>query len=146
MSCNLNLSCFPHYFLCLLKLKILKVNESLQMLNFVMSLVEILSHHYDFNLMLIDDDICQGLDLDQLEGLKKGFEGFDKEGSGTITQTTMQMILKSMGVKLEKDEFESAAQVESYQQEFCNMNLFLILPYINLNMIDQQSLLFLLLS
>ena len=111
-----------------------------------MSLVEILSHHYDFNLILIDDDICQGLDLDQLEGLKKGFEGFDKEGSGTITQTTMQMILKSMGVKLEKDEFESAAQVESYQQEFCNMNLFLILPYINLNMIDQQSLLFLLLS
>ena len=111
-----------------------------------MSLVEILSHHYDFNLMLIDDDICQGLDLDQLEGLKKGFEGFDKEGSGTITQTTMQMILKSMGVKLEKDEFESAAQVESYQQEFCNMNLFLILPYIKYNMIDQQSLLFLLLS
>ena len=111
-----------------------------------MSLVEILSHHYDFNLILIDDDICQGLDLDQLEGLKKGFEGFDKEGSGTITQTTMQMILKSMGVKLEKDEFESAAQVESYQQEFCNMNLFLILPYINYNMIDQQSLLFLLLS
>ena len=111
-----------------------------------MSLVEILSHHYDFNLILIADDICQGLDLDQLEGLKKGFEGFDKEGSGTITQTTMQMILKSMGVKLEKDEFESAAQVESYQQEFCNMNLFLILPYINLNMIDQQSLLFLLLS
>ena len=110
-----------------------------------MSLVEILSHHYDFNLILIDDDICQGLDLDQLEGLKKGFEGFDKEGSGTITQTTMQMILKSMGVKLEKDEFESAAQVESYQQEFCNMNLFLILPYINYNMIDQQSLLFLLL-
>ena len=111
-----------------------------------MSLVEILSHHYDFNLILIADDICQGLDLDQLEGLKKGFEGFDKEGSGTITQTTMQMILKSMGVKLEKDEFESAAQVESYQQEFCNMNLFLILPYINYNMIDQQSLLFLLLS
>ena len=78
-----------------------------------MSLVEILSHHYDLYLILIDDDICQGLDLDQLEGLKKGFEGFDKEGSGTITQTTMQMILKSMGVKLEKDEFESAAQVES---------------------------------
>jgi Ca2+-binding EF-hand superfamily protein len=51
------------------------------------------------------------LDLDQIEGLKKGFEGFDKEGSGTITQTTMQMILKSMGVKLEKEEFDSAAQV-----------------------------------
>jgi hypothetical protein len=45
--------------------------------------------------------------------LKKGFEGFDKEGTGTISQTTMQMILKSMGVKLEKDEFDSAAQVEN---------------------------------
>ena len=26
----------------------------------------------------------KGLDMDQLEGLRKGFEGFDKEGSGTI--------------------------------------------------------------
>ena len=32
-----------------------------------------------------------GLDVEQIEGLKKGFEGFDKEGAGTITQTTMQV-------------------------------------------------------
>jgi len=50
------------------------------------------------------------LDIDQIMGLKKGFEGFDKEGAGTITTTTMQMILKSMGTRVEKDEIESAAQ------------------------------------
>ena len=32
-----------------------------------------------------------GLDLEQVDSLKKGFEGFDKEGAGTITQTTMQV-------------------------------------------------------
>ena len=33
-----------------------------------------------------------GLDLEQVDSLKKGFEGFDKEGAGTISQTTMQVI------------------------------------------------------
>ena len=27
----------------------------------------------------------------KVEALKKGFDGFDKEGGGTITQTTMQV-------------------------------------------------------
>merc|ERR1711990_213353 len=48
-----------------------------------------------------------GLDVEQIEGLKKGFEGFDKEGGGTISQTSMQMILKSMGVKVDKDDMEN---------------------------------------
>ena len=30
-----------------------------------------------------------GLDGDQLEGLKKGFDGFDKEGTGRISLATM---------------------------------------------------------
>merc|ERR1712106_731409 len=50
-----------------------------------------------------------GLDFDQVESLKKGFDGFDKEGGGDINQTTMQMILKSMGVKVEKDDMENYA-------------------------------------
>merc|ERR1711975_149175 len=50
-----------------------------------------------------------GLDLEQIDSLKKGFEGFDKEGGGTISQTTMQMILKSMGVKVDKDDMENYA-------------------------------------
>merc|ERR1712126_451926 len=50
-----------------------------------------------------------GLDMEQVEALKKGFDGFDKEGGGTITQTTMQMILKSMGVKVDKDDLENYA-------------------------------------
>ena len=47
-----------------------------------------------------------GLDLEQIDSLKKGFEGFDKEGGGNISQTSMQMILKSMGVKVDKDDME----------------------------------------
>merc|ERR1711990_1081119 len=50
-----------------------------------------------------------GLDLEQVDSLKKGFEGFDKEGAGTITQTTMQMILKSMGVECKKDDMDGYA-------------------------------------
>merc|ERR1711872_93429 len=50
-----------------------------------------------------------GLDLEQIDSLKKGFEGFDKEGGGTINQTTMQMILKNMGVKVDKDDMENYA-------------------------------------
>ena len=45
-----------------------------------------------------------------MEALKKGFEGFDKDGGGTISQTTMQMILKSMGVKVDKDDMEGYAR------------------------------------
>ena len=54
-----------------------------------------------------------GLDLEQIDTLKKGFEGFDKEGSGFISQTSMQMILKSMGVKMEKDDMDNySAEVD----------------------------------
>merc|ERR1711997_632246 len=48
-----------------------------------------------------------GLDVEQIDSLKKGFEGFDKEGGGTISQTSMQMILKSMGVKVDKDDMDN---------------------------------------
>merc|ERR1712234_66200 len=50
-----------------------------------------------------------GLEMEQVEALKKGFDGFDKDGGGTISQTTMQMILKSMGVKVDKDDLENYA-------------------------------------
>jgi len=50
-----------------------------------------------------------GLNDDQVDSLKKGFEGFDTETSGTISQTTMQMILKSMGVDCKKDDMDSSA-------------------------------------
>ena len=50
-----------------------------------------------------------GLDPDQIDSLKKIFDGFDKEGEGTINQTTIQMILKSMGVENEKDDMDNFA-------------------------------------
>merc|ERR1711862_153901 len=49
-----------------------------------------------------------GLDPEQVDSLKKGFDGFDKEG-GTINQTTMMMILKSMGVDVNKTDMENYA-------------------------------------
>ena len=52
---------------------------------------------------------ASGLDHDQIDSLKKGFDWFDKEGGGSITQTTMQMILKSMGVDCKKDDMDSYA-------------------------------------
>ena len=70
-----------------------------------------------------------GLDLEQIDSLKKGFEGFDKEGGGTISQTTMQMILKSMGVKVDKDDMENyagevdeAATGQFSFMQFCQVN------------------------
>ena len=42
-----------------------------------------------------------GLDMEQIEALKKGFEGFDKEHSGIISGTAMQMIFKMMGVNVQ---------------------------------------------
>jgi len=61
------------------------------------------------------DEIAEntGLDHEQIDSLKKGFEGFDKEGSGTINQTTMQMILKSMSVECNKTDMDNyAAEVD----------------------------------
>merc|ERR1712027_109431 len=46
-----------------------------------------------------------GLDADQVDSLKNGF---DKEG-GSINQTTMMMILKSMGVDVNKTDMENYA-------------------------------------
>lgn len=54
-----------------------------------------------------------GLDKEQIDALKKGFEGFDKEGTGTISETNMMMILKSMDIKADKAELENyAAEVD----------------------------------
>ena len=70
-----------------------------------------------------------GLDVDQIESLKKGFDGFDKEEEGTINQTTMQMILKSMGVKVEKDDMENyAGEVD---EEACGKFTFFMFCQVN---------------
>merc|ERR1712212_115848 len=54
-----------------------------------------------------------GLDHDQIDSLKKGFDGFAKEGGGTLTQPTMPMILKSMGVECKKDDMDGySAEVD----------------------------------
>ena len=41
------------------------------------------------------------MDNEQIEALKKAFEGFDKEQSGIISGTAMQMIFKMMGVNVQ---------------------------------------------
>ena len=66
-----------------------------------------------------------GLDVEQIDSLKKGFEGFDKEGGGTISQTSMQMILKSMGVKMEKDDMDNySAEVDEKATGKFNFGMF----------------------
>merc|ERR1712192_38321 len=64
------------------------------------------------------DEIAEntGLDHEQIDSLKKGFEGFDKEGSGTINQTTMQMILKSMSVECNKTDMDNYAGEDDEEQ------------------------------
>ena len=42
-----------------------------------------------------------GLDVQQLEALKHGFDGFDKENTGLINSTQSQMIFKMMGVQVQ---------------------------------------------
>ena len=44
----------------------------------------------------------------QVDSLKKGYDGFDKDG-GTINQTSMMMILKSMGVEVNKTDMDNYA-------------------------------------
>merc|ERR1711978_384000 len=56
-----------------------------------------------------------GLDPEQIDSLKKGFDGFDKEG-GTINQTTMMMILKSMGVDVNKVDMENYSSEDDEEQ------------------------------
>ena len=74
-----------------------------------------------------------GLEVDQVESLRKGFEGFDKEGTDSISETSMQMILKSMGVKSEKADFHNAALVADETgsgqftlSQFCSVSHFYI--------------------
>merc|ERR1711994_763847 len=70
------------------------------------------------------DEILEmtGLDPDQVDSLKKGFDGFDKEG-GTINQTTMLMILKSMGVDVNKTDMDNYAVDEEAAGKF-NFTMF----------------------
>ena len=60
----------------------------------------------------------------QIDSLKKGFDGFDKEG-GTITQTTMMMILKSMGVEVNKVDMENySSEVDEEETGKFTFNMF----------------------
>ena len=60
----------------------------------------------------------------QIDSLKKGFDGFDKEG-GTISQTTMMMILKSMGVDVNKVDMENySAEVDEEETGKFSFNMF----------------------
>ena len=60
----------------------------------------------------------------QIDSLNKGFDGFDKEG-GTINQTTMMMILKSMGVDVNKVDMENySAEVDEEETGKFSFNMF----------------------
>ena len=52
--------------------------------------------------------------MEQIEALKKGFEGFDKENSGIISGTAMQMIFKMMGVNVQVKLVRNTAQLRVF--------------------------------
>ena len=58
----------------------------------------------------------------QVDSLKKGFDGFDKEG-GIINQTSMVMILKSMGVDVTKVQCWSKQKIIISSFMHCNCSL-----------------------
>ena len=65
----------------------------------------------------------------QVDSLKKGYDGFDKDG-GTINQTSMMMILKSMGVEVNKSDMDNyASEVDEEEtgkftfMMFCQVNI-----------------------
>ena len=58
----------------------------------------------------------------QVDSLKKGFDGFDKEG-GIINQTSMVMILKSMGVDVTKVQCWSKQKSSLSLYVYCNCSL-----------------------
>lgn len=49
-----------------------------------------------------------GLHPQQIDALKNGFEGFDKEQTGIISATGMQMIFKMIGVEVNKSALDEA--------------------------------------
>lgn len=49
-----------------------------------------------------------GLDVEQIDALKNGFDGCDKENTGIITGTAMQMIFKMIGISVQKAALEEA--------------------------------------
>ena len=64
------------------------------------------------------------LSVVKVDSLKKGFDGFDKEG-GTINQTTMMMILKSMGVDVNKTDMENySSEVDEQETGKFNFSMF----------------------
>lgn len=64
-----------------------------------------------------------GLHPEQIDALRNGFDGFDKENSGVISATGMQMIFKMIGVTVQKSVLDDAVveqglDVESAKIDF----------------------------
>jgi Ca2+-binding EF-hand superfamily protein len=58
-----------------------------------------------------------GLDMEQVDALKNGYDGFDKENTGSISATAMQMIFKMIGVSVQKAILEEAVIEQGLDME-----------------------------
>lgn len=58
-----------------------------------------------------------GLDVEQIDALQNGFDGFDKENTGVISATGMQMIFKMIGVSVQKAILEEAVVEHGFDME-----------------------------
>ena len=55
-----------------------------------------------FTMNVVQFQACTGLDMAQVETLKKCFDSMDKEQNGSISAAAIQMIFKMLGVTVQK--------------------------------------------
>lgn len=63
-----------------------------------------------------------GLDVQQIDALRNGFDGFDKDHSGVISATAMQMIYKMIGITVQKAVLEEAVIEHGLDMESTNID------------------------
>ena len=57
--------------------------------------------------------------MEQVDALKNGYDGFDKENTGSISATAMQMIFKMIGVSVQVSSWCSVLHIGEILESAC---------------------------
>jgi len=79
-----------------------------------------------------------GLDVEQIDALKNGFDGFDKDNTGLISATGMQMIFKMIGVSVQKAVLEEAVTEHGFDMESAKID-FLAFCHISAKFMTEED-------
>lgn len=79
-----------------------------------------------------------GLDVEQIDALRNGFDGFDKEHTGVISATAMQMIFKMIGVTVQKAVLEDAVSEHGLDLESAKID-FLTFCHISARFMTEED-------